>query len=144
MSEFIHRYTGLILILFLVVLGFTGNLISGNLLVIAAQILGIALVISARIAFGRQRFNVSSTPAGGPLLRKGPYRIIRHPMYSGAMLFFLATILDHLSMLTAVIGVIVLIALPWRVYLEEVLLRAAYPDYADYASKTYRMIPFLY
>ena len=143
MSEFIRRYTGLILILFVAVLGITGNLITGNSLVIASQILGAALVISARIAFGRQHFNISSTPAEGPLLRKGPYRIIRHPMYTGAMLFLLATILGHLSLLTAAIGILVLIMLPWRVYLEEALLRAAYPDYADYASATYRMIPFI-
>jgi len=144
MSEFIRRYTGLILVLFVVLLGLTGNLFSGNLPVIAGQVLGIALVVSARIAFARQPFNISSTPAAGPLVRRGPYRIIRHPMYAGAMLFLLATILGHPSALTAAIGVLVLIMLPWRVHLEEELLRAAYPDYADYVSTTYRMIPFIY
>ena len=130
--------------LLLVLLGLTGNLFSWNPIVIAGQILGLALVIYARITFGRQRFNISATPAEGPLLRRGPYRIIRHPMYTGTSLLLLVTIISHLSPFTAAIGILILIIIPWRINLEESQLTATYPDYAEYASRTKRLIPYVY
>jgi protein-S-isoprenylcysteine O-methyltransferase Ste14 len=144
MSDFVASYTGFVLVLLLVLLALTGNLFSGDPPVIAGQILGLGLVISARIAFGRQRFNLSATPAGGPLLCVGPYRVIRHPMYAGALVFLIASVLGHLSLFTAAIGIVVLILIPWRIHLEESLLKSAYPDYAGYASKSSRLIPFIY
>jgi protein-S-isoprenylcysteine O-methyltransferase Ste14 len=128
----------------LLVLGLTGNLFSGNPLIIAGQLLGLALVIYARITFGRQKFNISATPAEGPLLRRGPYRFIRHPMYAGVSLLFLVTIVGHLSPFTAAIAILVIVVIPWRINLEESQLTATYPDYAVYASVTKRLIPFIY
>ncbi len=130
--------------LLLVLLSLTGNLFSWNPLVIAGQLLGLLLVIYARITFGRQRFNISATPAEGPLLRRGPYRLIRHPMYTGTSLLLLVTIIGHLSLFTAAIGILILVIIPWRINLEERQLTATYPDYAEYASSTKRLIPFVY
>jgi protein-S-isoprenylcysteine O-methyltransferase Ste14 len=144
MSRFVFSYAGPFIVLLLVVLGFTGNLFSGNPLVIAGQLLGLALIIYARITFGRQRFNISAAPAEGPLLRRGPYRLIRHPMYAGMSLLLLVTIIGHLSVFTAAIGFVILIIIPWRIHLEESQLKATYPDYAEYASRSKRLIPFVY
>jgi protein-S-isoprenylcysteine O-methyltransferase Ste14 len=130
--------------LLLVLLGLTGNLFSWNPIVIAGQLLGLALVIYARITFGKQRFNISATPAEGPLLRRGPYRVIRHPMYTGASLLLLVTVIGHLSLFTAAIGILILVIIPWRINLEESQLKATYPDYAEYASRTKRLIPLVY
>jgi len=132
------------MVLLLVLLGFTGNLFSGNPFVITGQVGGLALIIYARIAFGRQKFNISARPADGPLLRKGPYRVIRHPMYAGASVLLLTTVIGHLNMLTAAIGLLVLMIIPWRIRLEEELLKSTYSDYAAYSSETWRLIPFLY
>ena len=144
MSRFVFSYAGPFMVLLLVVLGITGNLFSSNPLVIAGQLLGLALIIYARIAFGRQRFNISATPAEGPLLRRGPYRVIRHPMYTGASLLLIVSIIGHLSLFTAAIGILVLIIIPWRINLEESQLNATYPDYAEYALRTKKLIPFVY
>lgn len=144
MSKFVFSYAGPFIVLLLLVLGFTGNLFSRDPLIIAGQLLGLALIIYARITFGRQRFNISATPAEGPLLRRGPYRFIRHPMYAGMSLLLLVTIIGHLSLFTAAIGLLVLIIIPWRINLEESQLKATYPDYAEYASRSKRLIPFVY
>jgi protein-S-isoprenylcysteine O-methyltransferase Ste14 len=144
MSSFVLTYAGPFMLVLLVVLGLTGNLFSDNPLVIAGQVLGLGLIIYARITFGRQKFNISASPADGPLLRRGPYRFVRHPMYSGASLLLLVTIVSHLSVLTAIIGALVVIIIPWRINLEEALLKSTYPDYAEYALKTKRLIPFVY
>jgi protein-S-isoprenylcysteine O-methyltransferase Ste14 len=144
MNGFILKYAGPFMVLLLLILGLTGNLFSGDPLIIAGQVLGLALIIYARITFGRQKFNISAAPADGPLLSRGPYRVIRHPMYAGASLLLLVTIIGHLSLFTAAIGLLILIIIPWRIHLEEALLKSTYPDYATYASKTKRLIPYIY
>lgn len=144
MSRFVFTYAGPFMGLLLLVLVLTGNLFSDNPFIIAGQLSGLALIIFARITFGRQRFNISAAPAEGPLLRRGPYRVIRHPMYTGASLLLLVTIIGHLSLFTALIGILVLIIIPWRINLEESQLEATYPDYAEYARRTKKLIPFVY
>jgi protein-S-isoprenylcysteine O-methyltransferase Ste14 len=144
MSSFVLTYAGPFMLVLLVVLGLTGNLFSDNPFVIAGQVLGLGLIIYARITFGRQKFNISARPADGPLLRKGPYRFVRHPMYSGASLLLLVTIVAHLSLLTVAIGALVVIIIPWRIHLEENLLKSTYPEYAEYALNSKRLIPFVY
>jgi protein-S-isoprenylcysteine O-methyltransferase Ste14 len=47
-------------------------------------------------------------------------------------------------MFTAAIGILVLIIIPWRIHIEEELLKSTYADYAGHASKTKRLIPFVY
>jgi len=144
MSRFVYAYTGPFMALLLVTLGVTGNLFSADPIVIAAQVVGLGLIMYARIAFGRQKFHISARPADGPLLKKGPYRVIRHPMYAGAALLLLVTVISHLSVLTAVIGVLVLVLLPWRIQIEERDLRSHYPGYEVYASGTKRLVPFVW
>ncbi len=144
MSQLILKYAGLLHILLLLVLVFTGNFFSANPLVIAGQVLGLGLVLSARIAFGGQKFNISARPADGPLLRRGPYRVIRHPMYAGVSLLMVVTVIGHLSVFTAAIALLDITVIQWRIHIEEGLLKSAYPDYAEYAVTTARLIPFLY
>jgi protein-S-isoprenylcysteine O-methyltransferase Ste14 len=144
MSRLVYTYTGPFMFLLLLTLVFTGNLFSADPFVIAAQVIGLGLIIYARIAFGQQKFHISAQPADGPLLRRGPYRVIRHPMYAGASLLLLVTIFSHLSVLTAAMGVLFLVLLPWRIQLEEKDLRSHYPDYDAYASGTKRLIPYVW
>src|SRR5271169_5367770 len=126
MSRLVYMYAGPFMFVLLLTLGVTGNLFSADPFVIAVQVIGLGLIIYARIAFGQQKFHISAQPADGPLLKKGPYRVIRHPMYAGALLLLLVTVISHLSALTAVIGVLVLVLLPWRIQLEEKDLSSHY------------------
>lgn len=144
MSVFLARYTLPVLILLLVVLAVQGELFSLNPLVIAGQCAGLLLIVSARISFARQRFNLTALPADGPLLQRGPYRFIRHPMYAGAALIFLATVLGHLSISTGAIGVIAFVLLLGRIQVEERLLRSRYPGFSEYVLRTRRIVPFIY
>jgi hypothetical protein len=69
------------------VLGVTGNLFSASPFVVAAQVAAIGLNVWARRSFQKGAFRVTAAPAGGSIIRRGPYRFIRHPMYSAALLF---------------------------------------------------------
>ena len=134
--------------LLIIVVGFLFMAISGNLLsrspfVIAGQLLAVALSFWARRSFQRGQFSIQAKPAQGPLLSSGPYRWIRHPMYASALLLFWSSILGHLSLLTAIIGLIAISIIAIRMGIEERFLRERYPDYRAYARKTKRLIPFI-
>ena len=82
--------------------------------------------------------------ASGELIDRGPYRIVRHPVYSAGLVFFTGYSL-HAGLLplvgTSVLGIVW--ALKARV--EEGFLRERYPGYADYTGRVrFRLIPFVY
>ena len=73
----------------------------------------------------------------------GPYQFIRHPMYAAALLLIWSSILGHLSIFTAIVGLIVTFEVSIRIMVEEEFLHARFPDYAEYSRKTKRIIPFV-
>ena len=83
--------------------------------------------------------------AGQPVVSTGLYGIIRHPMYSGALLLLFFAPLALGSYWGLLVGVAMLPALIWRLLDEERFLKINLPGYADYCRKTrYRLIPFLW
>jgi protein-S-isoprenylcysteine O-methyltransferase Ste14 len=126
------------------VLAATGNLFTSSPFVIAAQVGAVGLNVWARRSFQEGTFRVSAAPAGTSIIRRGPYRVIRHPMYSAALLFIWAAVISHVSALTLTIGVAVTAVVVARIIAEERLLSAQYPEYRDYARSTKALVPFLF
>jgi len=81
---------------------------------------------------------------GAPLVMRGPYRCLRHPMYlaQGAIAVG-APLTLGCRWLLGVSGAALLV-LAARVLLEEEALARTFPEYARYASRTKRIVPFLY
>ena len=72
----------------------------------------------------------------------GPYQFIRHPGYSGTMLFGIATGIVLDSIWTIAAGVLVLILTIIRTALEDRVLQRELPGYSEYAQKIrYRLLP---
>ena len=86
-----------------------------------------------------------SIAEGQRVVNTGPYRMIRHPSYTGALLAFLGFGLclgNWLSLLSLcpIVG-----AFMWRIHIEERALQEGLgEDYRAYARQTKRLIPFLY
>jgi protein-S-isoprenylcysteine O-methyltransferase len=80
------------------------------------------------------------------LIDSGPYRLIRHPSYLGALLAFAGLGICLGNWLSLVmITVPITIAFLRRIAIEEeALVEALGPRYTDYARRTRRLIPFLY
>lgn len=80
------------------------------------------------------------------LVRTGPYRVLRHPSYNGALATFYGFgVALGSAWSLAVVAVVVTAAFLWRIRVEEAALRGAFPaDYAAYARETKRLLPFVW
>jgi protein-S-isoprenylcysteine O-methyltransferase Ste14 len=120
----------------------------GNLVL---QISGITLMFigvagyMASIACLQQQWAISVTvKVGHQLIKNGPYRIVRHPMY-----FFM--LLEVLGSGLLISNFMILLYLPvvfgiyfFRARKEEELLLKGLPDYGEYAKKTRMIIPGIF
>jgi len=117
---------------------------------LAVQIVGIALfagglgiAIWARFVLGRN-WGMPMTLKDEPeLVTSGPYRRVRHPIYTGILLALLGTALaTYLYWLIALAGMAAYFVYCARV--EERLMGAAFPSaYPGYRARTKMLIPFV-
>jgi protein-S-isoprenylcysteine O-methyltransferase Ste14 len=79
------------------------------------------------------------------VISTGPYALVRHPMYAGALLLLLG-IPVALDSWYGLLGIIVIVpALIWRLQDEERFLTRKLPGYAEYTSSVrWRLIPGLF
>ncbi|PWI56798.1 hypothetical protein BM613_11925 [Sulfoacidibacillus thermotolerans] len=80
------------------------------------------------------------------LVQEGPYRLLRHPTYTGAWIAFIGVGLTTRNLFAALIFTFIpLIGLLRRIHVEERVLHEAFGEsYKEYAKHTWRLFPFLY
>ena len=79
---------------------------------------------------------------GHKVISSGPYRIVRHPGYVGAIMLFtgMPLALGSVWALAPVFGIVVLFV--WRTAREDATLRMELPGYLEYCEKTrFRLVP---
>jgi protein-S-isoprenylcysteine O-methyltransferase Ste14 len=83
---------------------------------------------------------------GQPLIELGPYKYIRHPSYSGALLSLFGFGLALGNWAGAIAGLSSLgIAYAYRIPIEEAALRLSLGDaYNEYVKRTWRLVPYIY
>ena len=120
------------------------HLFSSSVLVISLQILALGLLLWSRVTFGRRSYHLGADPTAGGLVTGGPYRYIRHPIYAAFCLFTSAGMAAHWSWSAGLCEGLILGSAVIRIFCEESLVAARYPEYAQYSVKTWRMIPYVY
>jgi protein-S-isoprenylcysteine O-methyltransferase Ste14 len=111
------------------------------------------LLINAGVAFRFYAIHVlgtsfTTTVAVAPkqtVIETGPYRLIRHPSYTGLLITMLGLGLSSTNWLSLLILMgCVLIGLSYRIYVEEHALKAHLgQQYQEYMQRTKRLIPFV-
>jgi protein-S-isoprenylcysteine O-methyltransferase Ste14 len=117
---------------------------------IPCQITGLCLVVMGIILFLWARNHLKENYSGHlsvkskqPLIKSGPYRIIRHPGYASFILIALGVSLAYSSLIgLAAVPVLVVPGLLFRIRREEELLRNHFgQEFENYAARTKRLIP---
>jgi protein-S-isoprenylcysteine O-methyltransferase Ste14 len=107
-------------------------------------IAGLAFCVWARATLGRNWSGTITLKEGHELIERGPYRLVRHPIYTGLLAMFLATAI-RFGHLGGVAAVIVAFASFWiKLGEEEKLMLQQFPDqYRSYQQRVKCIIPFV-
>lgn len=115
--------------------------LSGCLLAVA----GAALVLRSRAELGPAWSFIPKVDQGTGLVTAGPYRLVRHPIYLGLILFTLGQALAYSSWLACLIALVGIVpTFAWRAHAEEQLLSRTFGErYALYRRQTKMIIPHI-
>ena len=67
---------------------------------------------------------------------RGPYRLMRHPLYYGELILILSEILNTMNIYAFFLFLGLVIVICYRVYLEEQKFISFVPEYSEYSKKT--------
>ncbi len=102
---------------------------------------GSAMTIAALLVLGRA---FSIFPEARQLVTRGPYGIVRHPMYLGEILAGFGLTVQAFSEFALLLFVLFLLVQLARMRYEEQILERTFPEYAAYKCRTARLIPRIY
>jgi methanethiol S-methyltransferase len=111
---------------------------------IALLVLGVGLIVSGIVALGRNLAAVPRPKHGATLVERGPYRVVRHPMYTGAILIAFGWAFTVAGSLTLVYACMVVAFLAVKTAREERWLREELTGYVEYERRVRRLIPYVY
>lgn len=137
------------LLLFVPIPGLRGRFVPGGPVMVASglavQALGFAIAAWARHHLGRNWSGEVRAAAGHQLVRTGPYRLVRHPIYTAMFVMFAGTAIVsgelHALFALAVLGG----AYSRKIRLEERTLVDTFgAGYEEYRRNTYALLPGLF
>lgn len=110
----------------------------------ALAVAGAALRVWGIRTLGRYFSGHIETQPDHAVVEAGPYRVIRHPAYAGNVLLAIGMPLVLNAWLTLIPAALLAALFVARIPLEEAVLIAEVPGYADYVTRTRRLIPGLW
>lgn len=111
---------------------------------LAVFLLGLALAIWARVYLGRNWGMPMSQKADPELITTGPYRSIRHPIYSGIILAMIGTTIGVSLYWLVAVGLLGAYFV-YSAVMEERYMAGRFPDsYPEYRRSAKMLIPFIF
>ncbi len=88
--------------------------------------------------------NFSIIPQARNLIQSGPYKFIRHPLYSGELLCSLGAVLASFSIERMILLLCMVECQVYRALQEEKILSDFFSNYSIYQSRTSRFLPGIF
>jgi len=117
----------------------------------ATRIAGTIIVIPGMVGYILSHFYLrrnwslsASIKEGHKLVKSGPYRVVRHPMYSSMTIVVLGSGLLIANFMMILFTPVVGIAYHIRARKEEELLKEEFPEYDQYTRETKMFIPGIF
>ena len=111
----------------------------GSILVAA----GLGLAVWARWHLGRNWSSTVTLKEGHTLVQSGPYRKIRHPIYTGLLLALVGTAAAIGEWRGVLAVACALFGVRWKIRVEEERKRRTFPQYEQYRKATSALLPLL-
>jgi protein-S-isoprenylcysteine O-methyltransferase Ste14 len=106
---------------------------------------GLGVTVAARIWLGRNWSADVTLKQDHELIRAGPYRYVRHPIYTGLLLAFLGTVLAIGEWRAIVALALIAASFVRKIAIEEQFLASEFgATHARYAAEVPALIPFVY
>jgi protein-S-isoprenylcysteine O-methyltransferase Ste14 len=105
---------------------------------------GMAVAFAGLVALGRALTPFPHPREGAQLVRRGVYRLARHPVYTGLLVGALGWALAWLSIVGVAYSALLAAFFDRKARREERWLRSRFPEYAAYERRVRRFIPGLY
>lgn len=122
-----------------------GELIDPNPVSIGLQVLAFAFMVWARITFGMRSFHAAADTTEGELVTRGPYGIVRNPIYAVVILFAWAGVGAHLGVVSVGLGLLIVGGMLVRIFSEERELRKRYGSaFEAYCGRVKRLVPLAF
>jgi protein-S-isoprenylcysteine O-methyltransferase Ste14 len=116
-----------------------------------SALLGMLMLLAGALfaGWGVLALGHNLTPLPAPkedshLVVNGPYKYARHPIYGGIAIAAFGWALNVQGTFTLLLAAALFVLFDFKASREEAWLRERYANYAAYAYKVKRLIPFLY
>lgn len=117
-------------------------------LAVAAVILsyvGLGVAVWARTCLGRNWSAIPELKTGHELVTRGPYAVVRHPIYTGLLLMFAAIAVLWATPAGLFLLLVVIAGIQLKLSREETLLAGEFPDqWPAYRARTRRVVPLVW
>jgi protein-S-isoprenylcysteine O-methyltransferase Ste14 len=100
--------------------------------------------VTSALVVTRLGQSFSIMPEARRLVVSGPYRFVRHPLYVAEELMMLGILIQYPLVWTIALVICHGLLQLERMRLEERILTSTFPEYAEYAARTARLIPGIY
>ena len=105
---------------------------------------GLGVCLWARAVLGRNWSGTVTLKENHELIVRGPYQLVRHPIYTGLLAMLIATAMQQGHIAGIIALIFVFISFWIKLNNEEEVMNKQFPDqYPAYRERTKRIIPFL-
>jgi protein-S-isoprenylcysteine O-methyltransferase len=115
-----------------------------GILGLIGTLVGMGTLVWGRQTLGENWSQTVSAKEDQELITRGPYSVVRHPMYAGGLLASISSAVvagGPFAFATLIVGSLFV----WRVTAEDKLMQEQFPEtYPDYMQRTKRLIPFIW
>jgi protein-S-isoprenylcysteine O-methyltransferase Ste14 len=105
---------------------------------------GLGFAAWARAHLGQNWSGIVTVKEDHALVRTGPYRAVRHPIYTGLLLALTGTAMAIGEWRGVLAVICALIGLLRKIQVEEKRMSENFPEYSRYRQQTAALIPLLY
>jgi protein-S-isoprenylcysteine O-methyltransferase Ste14 len=108
------------------------------------EVAGVAFAISAREHLGKLWSGTITLKEGHRIVQSGPYRLARHPIYTGILTGVVGVVLARGDLASLLALVLFALGVARKIAIEEKLLGSRFgEEYAAYRKKVRAIIPFI-